>query len=507
LVPELPSDKKLNSSKPSTRENARARLALRGGLLSTLKIEPSTNLRYCKAHCKASDEGPVKGDLLGYSNDPVYNDPSHPWRNNANIERNPSAFPIPPDPARAPATESRAQRHGQHNSRKRLRDATGGSLDTKHGAAASVDALVQENERLKALLAKAKKKVAKTKQEMALKIDMLSYNALSSGPLSAACRQWTNLDLGGLEVLVQGMKLCGLEQSYLETMSSRSYKAETKAFGFENAMTLVLVRCALGLTESNLAHLFKLSDRRVVGEIFKPALLAGCFWMEQILAAVPDLAQLQEDALPAFRNNTFRDALFTMDATNTNIQSPSTPRGRRESYSDYYASCCGKWEVITAPDGTPMWVSYAFGGRASEVGIMRGSDWNDFFTKCADAWETELDGRPIKVLADKGTRMRQDVEKAGGVYMCPSTLVNNTVSLKDAKKNELISKARGHVERAIGRVKRNKILQGKMPWTLVPLLDDILFFCVFATHLVAPVKGEVAEAEESWDADEIFAEE
>ena len=100
--------------------------------------------------------------------------------------------------------------------------------------------------------------------------------------------------------------------------------------------------------------------------------------------------------------------------------------------------------------------------------------------------------------------MREQANRRGYGYMCPSTLVNKTVSQKQAKKNELISKARGHVERCIGRVKRNKILQGVVHNTLLPLLDDILYFCVFSQHLLKLEKKEPGGDEGDWDVDEIF---
>ena len=145
--------------------------------------------------------------------------------------------------------------------------------------------------------------------------------------------------------------------------------------------------------------------------------------------------------------------------------------------------------MISTLDGTPAWVSYTFGGRASERDIMCGSDWAKFFKECTEKWK--LKGKsgkaiPIICLMDKGTRMEKEVKKEGGKSLTPTQLKDNFVSLKDSARNEHVSKARGHVERAIGRVKRNRILAGAVHHSLLPLLDDIVFFCVFSTHLVAP---------------------
>ena len=84
-------------------------------------------------------------------------------------------------------------------------------------------------------------------------------------------------------------------------------------------------------------------------------------------------------------------------------------------------------------------------------------------------------------MADKGTRVRDLVKELHGQYICPSSLKDGLVMLVDAEKNEEIAQARVHVERAIGRVKRFRILTGTLPHKPMPKIDDILFVCVWAS--------------------------
>ena len=116
---------------------------------------------------------------------------------------------------------------------------------------------------------------------------------------------------------------------------------------------------------------------------------------------------------------------------------------------------------------------------------MEDSNWVRVLEECSNAWRPES-GLPIKIkiLMDKGTRMREQVEKEGCECLVPSTVVDGYITIQDIEENEKIAKARGHVERAIGEIKRFNILTGVVHHGLAPVLGDTPFFCCFATHLV-----------------------
>ena len=86
-------------------------------------------------------------------------------------------------------------------------------------------------------------------------------------------------------------------------------------------------------------------------------------------------------------------------------------------------------------------------------------------------------------MADKGTKIRGIIEQLGGKYFCPSQVAGGVdVTLDDLNLSERIARARGHVERAIGRVKRFNILTNGLSHRLVPMIDDLLYFCAFVSH-------------------------
>ena len=438
-VPNQPKESLLNSTSAETRRKAKARALKRRAIIDKLMLKPpySKRMLYCKDHCERDAGGePIKGSILHYSKCPIYNDVRDPRRNNEKIKSAPSTFTTPPTSASTSDVVHRAKRA-------RARDVTSTTDGDLTKAAARINRLEEELAKVKRDLHRAESLCVALKDAKRNDRATPTYEALVDGELTGSCRSWTNLEPGGLECLVESMVATGLDEAYIDVIKEKShYKKELLELGMKDAVTLVVVKCALGVNNTILADLFGLSDQRVASDAFRLTLFICCFWAEQILAVVPDLAQLREDALPAFKNSTFMDALLTFDATNTNITKPSSTQGRRETFSDYYGACCGKWEMISTLDGTPAWVSYTFGGRASERDIMCGSDWSKFFKECTDKWQLKnKNGKaiPIICLMDKGTRMEKEVKKEGGKSLTPTQLKDNFVSLKDSARNEHVS--------------------------------------------------------------------
>ena len=115
----------------------------------------------------------------------------------------------------------------------------------------------------------------------------------------------------------------------------------------------------------------------------------------------------------------------------------------------------------------------------------------DWFSKVMEGCVDE-DGVKFKpgMLADKGTRIVKLMDELGAEYWTPSTLGEGAVlTYQEIVENEQISRARGHVERVIGHIKRFRIITAGLPHRLVHLVDEIVYFCTFTTHflyLLAP---------------------
>ena len=128
-------------------------------------------------------------------------------------------------------------------------------------------------------------------------------------------------------------------------------------------------------------------------------------------------------------------------------------------------------------------MSKVYGGSASERSILQDSKWEEFYEefakKCVREGGTTF--RP-DVMADKGTRIRDMVEALGAKYFTPSMLTNGYMTYQDAMRSEYIAKARGHVEKAIGKMKTFDILKTGVHGGLVYMIDGIVYFIDFVTH-------------------------
>lgn len=283
----------------------------------------------------------------------------------------------------------------------------------------------------------------------------LTFDALVEGDLHDTCRNLVLLPADGLKCFVESMEIVELHKTWEKEMDRCS---SASALGFRNAVVLCLLRCRWAISEIIVAWIMGIgaSNRRHVGRIFKSTLLLMNVHLSHTVAQPPDISQVDKDALPAFRHPDLDNVMMTADATNIGIQTPHNPYNQNATYSDYNGDNCVKCEVISSNAGLPMFVTPAFGGRATEAEMLEQSDFASFYKpvekNCID--ET---GKPFKpaVWADKGTRIKKMVTELGGQYIVPSMIIAGETTHRDILKNEIISKARGHVERCIGCAKRN----------------------------------------------------
>jgi hypothetical protein len=318
----------------------------------------------------------------------------------------------------------------------------------------------------------------------------VSFESLTAGEMQGSCKQFAVLSAKGAMAMVEAAEVLGCKELWEEVIADECTKAslsKTKAltFGFANAAMLVCAKCKLADSFAVLGWMFGLGSGQqgITGLIFKVTLQILNSMLRRTVARVPDVTQVDKDTLPDFKHPMFAEVGATVDASNADTQTSHNPNGDKHSHSKYYGGNCGKYSVAISNDGLPMWISFVFGGRGSESGIMQASNfeewYREFMRSCVDE-----DGEPFdpKVMADKGTKIGDMCQRLGVGYITPSQLVDRDLTAQDLQENELIAKARGHVERAIGKAKRFRILSTPMHHRLLPMIDDILYFCFFASH-------------------------
>ena len=80
-------------------------------------------------------------------------------------------------------------------------------------------------------------------------------------------------------------------------------------------------------------------------------------------------------------------------------------------------------------------------------------------------------------MADRGFLIRDMLARRTATLNIPPFSLGKQLSSQAVTKTRRIASARIHVERAIGRLKSFKLLQGVMPLKLHPLFDQIISVC------------------------------
>ncbi len=123
-----------------------------------------------------------------------------------------------------------------------------------------------------------------------------------------------------------------------------------------------------------------------------------------------------------------------------------------------------------------MFLSDAWGGRASDRFI------------CQESGFYNLLERDDEVMADRGFQIQEDLLH----YYCkltvpPGARLKSQITKSECEKTKEVANVRIHVERAINRLKKFRILKNTLPITLLPLVDDIITTCGALCNIQPPL--------------------
>jgi hypothetical protein len=170
----------------------------------------------------------------------------------------------------------------------------------------------------------------------------------------------------------------------------------------------------------------------------------------------------------------FRDSVFYLF-----FEKPSSLRSQSQCYSDYKSCTSLKGLVGVDPRGSFTFISMLFTGGTSDNEITARSGLMDMLKQLLDCGRLQ---RGDAVMVDKGFLIREDIEKLGLELIIPP-FASSTEQMppSDVALTQKIAKHRIHVERAISRVKKFKIVDHRLDLTLYPSINQIWFCCCFLT--------------------------
>ena len=306
-----------------------------------------------------------------------------------------------------------------------------------------ISALELELENLKAKLTD----LEKLKEENELQIEMLQTKTISFASLSESNKKIK---------FYTGLPNTSTFMAVFETTKVHANRKNTK-LDHKDELLLTLLKLRRNLAMEDIAYRFNTSTSQVT-KIFHR-------WLTALHVAVGGLVLWPKTdvmELPdCFQNDRFRKVRCVIDCTEIFIDRPSALKARAQTYSSYKRHNTVKVLVGVSPTGAVIFLSECWGGRVSDKQITINSGFLDKL----------LPGDVI--LADRGFTMDEEFQFRGAKLMVPAfTKGKGQLSSKEVEDSRLLSRARIHVERVIGRLKDFEIIKGNLPLTLIKSHDE-----------------------------------
>lgn len=122
--------------------------------------------------------------------------------------------------------------------------------------------------------------------------------------------------------------------------------------------------------------------------------------MEDVVIWLP--REAIHDSMPqSFIDTGYQKTTCIFDCSEITLQRPKKLMARAQTYSSYKANNTVKFLTVIAPNGLIMYVSRAYGGRASDKHIVRDCGVQEFFQ------------RGDEIMADRGFTLDSYLEVQG----------------------------------------------------------------------------------------------
>ena len=242
----------------------------------------------------------------------------------------------------------------------------------------------------------------------------------------------------------------------------------------ENQLFLTLCRIRHAYEETDLGHRYDISQA-TVSDIFSKWIRHMSHMLTQI-DIWPTKELILEKMPSCFKEAGYGETMCIVDCTEIHIQKPSNYALQSVTWSSYKNDNTAKALAAIAPHGPCIFVSDLYCGSASDHDITADCD---LLPKVPPG---------TRIMSDKGFEC-QDICDPYGIRIDHPPILRGVTQMSEAQEQvtRRIARVRIHVERLMERIKNNKILQMKIPVSMLRQLNDIWKVCCYLTHWLAPL--------------------
>ncbi|KAL3852059.1 hypothetical protein ACJMK2_015748 [Sinanodonta woodiana] len=263
---------------------------------------------------------------------------------------------------------------------------------------------------------------------------------------------------------------CKIPLSFPRTITSIQYMP------LKDQLLLTLIKLRLSFDFKHLANLFKLSQQDV-GSVFR-AWINYMFYRFGSVPIWPDREVLLQQMPVKFRED-FSTTFVILDGTELKVERPSALRSQSQCYSDYKSATTLKGLVGIDPRGSFIFISMLFSGSISDKEITTTCGLLPILQQLLECGKLK---RGDGVMVDKGFLIQHEIEELGlKLVIPPFAPGGGQMSAADVALTKKIATHRVHVEQAISRAKKFKIIDNKLDLCLFACVNQIWFCCCFLT--------------------------
>ena len=243
---------------------------------------------------------------------------------------------------------------------------------------------------------------------------------------------------------------------------------------------MTLKKLRQNVTYAVLGHEFGVSESQA-SRIFRSTISPISKCLKQLIFC-PKRSDILRNLPISFRFR-YSEVTYIIDCLEIEIEKPKNALHQAITWSSYKKCNTAKLLICVSPDGLILFISQAYGGRATDVEIVKNSGFLDFLPENST------------ILADRGFKSLESIltKKKCKIIRPPSVAEGEKSSKEEVKLTKQVASLRIHVERVIQRIRHFKFLDShaRIKLDLLDCLDNAVTIAAALVNLQSEVIKQI----------------